>query len=323
MKEPPDEREVIELLVKGIGQPKPPYSKIGDDVAFLPSQRGKLVVKSDMLVGRTDVPKPMKLWQAARKSMVMCVSDFAAKGVRPRAALVSLGLPKGTTREEVKELALGFKRAKKEFSLEILGGDTNESDDLIIDCTMLGFSNRIIRRDGARPGDVVLVSGPFGYSAAGLRIIIDGSKADEGFKKKALDAVLMPQPRLQLGILLNIHKIPSSSIDSSDGLAISLYEVAEQSKVKVELAELPSTKEVFEFSKMNGIDVEELVLYGGEEYELVFTVPPNRLDEAHRLAASLKMKLIEIGKVLSGKGKVVMREDGRKVIKRRGWVHLK
>lgn len=78
---------------------------IGDDVAYLPAQKGQLIVKSDMLVRKTDMPKQMRLWQAARKSIVMCVSDFAAKGVTPQAVLLSLGVPRGTTWEAVRELA--------------------------------------------------------------------------------------------------------------------------------------------------------------------------------------------------------------------------
>ena len=103
------------------------YSKIGDDVAVVPLGVGKLVLKVDMLVEHTDVPRGMTSRQAARKAVAMCVSDFAAKGVKPDSFMVSLGLRQGVTQEEVGGLALGFRDAEKEWEVRMVGGDTNES----------------------------------------------------------------------------------------------------------------------------------------------------------------------------------------------------
>jgi len=319
----PNEREIIDLFVKTMGQPSPPYSKIGDDVAHLPAQKGRLVIKSDMLVRKTDAPKQMQLWQIARKSVVACVSDFAAKGVRPQAALISLGLPQGTTSKEVRELARGFRKTKKDFSIEFLGGDTNEADDLIIDCILLGFAENVIGRDGAKPGDAVMVSGFFGYAGAGLKLLLEDLKVDTRFRARAVSTVLMPKPKLELGITLSRSHLPSSAIDSSDGLALSLYEIADQSGVGIELTKLPTTDEVIEFAGRNDLKVEDLVLNAGEEYEIVCTIPRDRLNEAYSAARQNASKLIEIGRVIKGRRRVVMHQHGRDTeVERKGWVHL-
>ena len=323
MKENINEKEIIEILCKVLGQPRPPYSKIGDDVAYFPLGKKLLVVKSDMLVGKTDVPPQMKLWQAARKSVVMCASDFASKGVVPSAILISLGLPRKITRKEVKELAIGFKKAKEEFSIEILGGDTNETDDLIIDCTMLGFSKKVVTRGGASEGDFVVVSGVFGYPSSGLRILLEGYKTDSVFKRKAVSSVLYPKARLKLGLALSKKKLFSSSIDSSDGLALSLYEIACQSCVGIKVTNLPKDIYVEKFANDNNIPLEDLVLYGGEEYEIVGTIPRDRFKEARDTALGVNSRLIHIGHVLeAGSGVNLSTHKGVSSIQRRGWIHF-
>lgn len=319
-----NELDIIRIIVETIGQPKPSFSKIGDDVAYLPTKKGKVVIKSDMLVEKTDVPKGMNLYQVARKSIVMCVSDFAAKGVIPSAALTSLGVPRGVEESEIRELAKGFKKAKEEFQIEILGGDTNEADCFIIDCCMIGFADKIVERKGAKPGDAVVTSGFFGYSSSGLRIMLDGLKAEPEFKERAVSAVVMPKPKLRLGVALAKKNIMSSSIDSSDGLALSLYEIATHGKVGIEINELPTTEEVHVFSNMNDLSMDDLVLYGGEEYEIVTTIPKDRLSQAYEVAKRMGERLMEIGKVTADSPKVYLSLDGKKTeIERRGWVHLK
>ncbi len=310
-------------MIRAIGGLKEGFSDIGDDLALCDLNGVKLAAKVDMLVWSTDVPKGMKLWQVSRKAVAMCVSDFAAKGVRPMACLVSLGLPRGMREEEVEELASGFGRAKEEFDVEIVGGDTNESKELVIDCAMFGLSEGMVPRGGARVGDRVMVSGPFGYTSAGLKMIMEGMEAEPRFRDRALRSVFMPEPRLELGITLAGKRLMNSSIDSSDGLAISLWELADKGGVGIELETLPVGEGVLEFSEMNGLDWEELVLYGGEEYEIVFTVSEDRVEEAKGLARELGVELIEIGRVVEGGG-VKYRKRGRlEPVKRDGWIHLK
>src|SRR5438105_3771074 len=179
-----DEYEVIRLMAKRFGGLPEGYVPIGDDVALIPpGTRGKgVVLKCDMLVAKTDVPPGMSLKMAARKAVAMCVSDFAAKGVRPTAFMISLGLRRETPEDEVVELASGLLEASREWDLKLVGGDTNETEGLIIDCMMVGFADGIVRRDGARPGEFVVTSGTFGQTAAGLKILVEGAKAGPDFR---------------------------------------------------------------------------------------------------------------------------------------------
>ena len=139
--------------------------------------------------------------------------------------------------------------------MRLVGGDTSEADDLIIDCMMVGFAKEIVRRTGARPGEYVVTSGTFGQTTAGLRILIDGAKAEPRFRKEAVSSVLLPRPRLELGLALSRYL--SSSIDSSDGLAISLHTISEMSGVGIRLSELPYAK------GLAGVRVAQLVLGRG------------------------------------------------------------
>ncbi len=320
----PDEYDVIQIILEAVGQPPAPYSKIGDDVAVLPRGEGDLIAKTDMLVRKTDAPKGMEMWQMARKSTVACVSDFAAKGVQPQAALLSLALPSTITRKEVGELARGFKVACDEFGFNIVGGDTNEAGDIVIDCCMLGFAERITERRGAAPGDSVIVTGSFGYQPVGLKVLQGDLKVPDALRSLVVSSVLLPTPKLQLGIDLTAEELLSSSIDSSDGLALSLHQLADASELGFEIYRLPIDPELNEAAKKIGLDVDEIVLYGGEEYEIVATIPEKNLRRAKRIAEKIGQRLIEIGKVTSETGQVRFNNNSRRFnIKRKGWVHLR
>lgn len=305
-----DEKEIIGVLSSALS-----ISDL-DDVATIGD---RLVFKSDMLVAMTDVPAQMKPWQIARKSIVSCASDLAAKGAMPVAAMISLGLPRGITRGYVEELARGFKVASQEFGVKIVGGDTNEAQDLVIDCSMVGAINKPVPpRSGAGAGDAVVVSGKFGYSAAGLAMLLKGARATGRLRQAAIDSVLEPRPRQNFG--MELARFFSSSIDSSDGLAISLYEIATQSKVDIRIDyDLVRAEGIDEFAKTNNLVAKELVFHGGEEYEIVATIPDKLLKKAQQVAKDAKIDLYIIGKVEKGTGKVY---DGKTLLENRGYVHF-
>jgi thiamine-monophosphate kinase len=318
-----DEYDIINLITKRFGPLPEGYVPIGDDVALIPPGRAGegVVLKCDMLVARTDVPPRMSWKMASRKAVAMCVSDFAAKGVLPTAFMVSVGLPRGIPRAKVVALASGLVQASREWGVKLVGGDTSEAGDLIIDCMMVGFAEGVVRRNGASPGEYVVTSGTFGETSAGLRILIDGAKAEPGFKKRAVSSALMPKPRLALGVALS--GCLSSSIDSSDGLAISLHTISEMSGVGIRLTELPCANGLQEFASRNSYSAEELALYGGEEYEIVGTVSKGRIQEAKSKARSAGCELRVIGETVSEKElKGVAFPDGRRV-RRDGWVHFR
>jgi len=274
-----------------------------------------------MLVEHTDVPAGMTYRQAARKAVAMCVSDFAAKGARPDSFVVSIGLRKGVSQEQVDALASGLRDAEKEWGVLLVGGDTNEAKELVIDCAMVGFSKHLVTRSGARPGDVLIVTGPFGYPPAGLRILEGSVAAAAEFGKKAKASVLDPTPGLEVGLAL--APFLTSAMDSSDGLARSLHTLAAESGVGFEVTELPAAKGVRSFAAANGLSAEELVLQGGEEYAIVGTIPKGRVAEARSSVQKAGGALLEIGKATEA-GQIVLKIGGnRRPINDAGWTHLR
>jgi thiamine-monophosphate kinase len=326
-----NEKQIIDIIVSKLA-PSGANKQKYDDVSILsrsPHMKAmkSLILKCDMLVESTDVPPGMKPWQISRKSVSACVSDLSAKGIKPRVSLISVGIPKRFSKTDIGELAKGFQIASKEFGVMIVGGDTNESNELIIDCSMLGFSDHVASelpgRNGAKPGDIVVVSGEFGYASCGLKILMSRAKGYGKFKRNAISSVMKPKPAQKFG--LSLVKFFSSSIDSSDGLSISLHELARQSKVNIVIDDIPSAKGVRDFAKINHLDYERLVFYGGEEYEIVATIPRVKLKHAESTARRLKLRLLIIGKVEKGSGKVFLVDTrtGRKSqLENRGYIHL-
>jgi thiamine-monophosphate kinase len=320
------EREIIELIRSRLsvmpGLPVP----FGDDVSAVDIGKGRVaVLKTDMLVGGTDVPRGMSLWQAARKAVVMNVSDFAAKGVEPVALLVSLGLPRGLMRKDVEEIARGLNAGAREYGAYVIGGDTNEASDLVITVSLFGTAKRktLMLRSGAKAGDIVAVTGFFGKTAAGLRLLLDGYAASKELREVLLSAVCMPKARLREGLTLRGSGAVSASIDSSDGLAWSLHELARMSGVGFVVNSVPVADEVRRFAEFNGLDALELALYGGEEYELVVTVKPKKWADAKTIVEAMGGCLLPIGKVTRDRQVLVDVDGEKRVIEARGWEHFK
>ncbi len=298
----------------------------GDDVSGFDLGNGKIAaLKTDMLVAKTDVPSGMSLWQAARKAVVMNISDFAAKGVAPHAILVSLGLPKVITEKDVEEIGSGLNAGAREYGAYIVGGDTGEASDLVISISLFGTvrKGKIMLRSGAKVGDLVAVTGSFGKPPAGLRILLKGSEARRKARRVLVDSVLMPHARLKEGLALAGTKAVTASIDSSDGLAWSLHELSRASGVGFVINRLPIAAEAKEFADDSGLDAAELVLYGGEEYELVLTVRPKLWKKAERAAERVGGRLAAIGKVASERNVIAQLDRKRFTIQPRGYEHFR
>jgi thiamine-monophosphate kinase len=320
------ERRIINFIKSRLsvmpGLPVP----FGDDVSAVSIGGGRIaVLKTDMLVDKTDVPRGMSLWQAARKAVVMNVSDFAAKGVKPAAALVSLGLPRKLMRKDVEEIARGLNAGAQEYGAYVIGGDTNEASDVVIAVSLFGMTKRkaLILRSGAKAGDIVAVTGFFGKTAAGLRLLLNGYAASKELREVLLRSVCMPKARLCEGLALCRSGAVSASIDSSDGLAWSLHELARASGVGFMVNSVPVADEVLRFAEFNGLDALGLALYGGEEYELVVTVKPKRWAEAETAVESAEGHLLPIGKVTREKQVQLNINGERRAVEARGWEHFK
>jgi len=310
------EKKIIELFQNRLGN----TNFVPEDVESFKIGKKRLVAKVDTLVESTDVPPGMKLEDVARKSIVSCVSDFAAKGVKPIFGIVSLTIPKRLSRSNIESLAKGFQRAVGEFKLKILGGDTNEGKELVINFSLFGISEKIVNRKGAKTNHVIITSGPFGYSGAGLSILLKNKNGSKKFKAKAKRAVFRPNCRLTFG--LKNKNYFSSSMDSSDGLSTTLNEMSTQSKKKFVITRMPSENDVFDFASSNGLNANDLIFNGGEEYEIVATANTSNLTRIKKYAKKHRIKLYEIGYVTKGSG-VFYKKDGKLIrIKDKGWQHL-
>lgn len=292
----------------------------GEDVEIFRLGKNFGVIKTDTLVQSTDVPPQMSPDQIARKSMIAPLSDFASKGVKPKHGIISVSLPRNYQRSKLISLAKGFKTASKQFGVKILGGDTNEAKEIVISVMLFGNAKKIIPRNGAKNGDIIITTGNFGKTSAGLGILLHKNKSNCKFKKTATESVLLPKPRLEFGILAS--KYLGSSMDSSDGLSTTLTEMANASKKKFIITHIPKEEGLDEFAKANHHSVMDLVFNGGEEYEIVATICPKNIPKLKKIAESCKINLIQIGHVQNGRG--VFLQSGKKQtkIKNNGWRHF-
>ena len=309
-----DETAIIKIFQNNLNK-----RFVAEDVEFFQLGKTKIIANTDTLVQSTDIPPKMNVGDAARKSIVACISDFAAKGIKPEYGIISVNLPK-IPEAKVKEIVKGFQRASKEFGIRIIGGDTNFGKEIVFNVCIFGKAQKIVKRRGAKKGDVIIVTGPFGYTSAGLDILLN-KKRNSKITSKALASVLKPKSRIKFGV--NASKFFSSSMDSSDGLSTTLNEMARQSKKKFVIQNIPCTKEIEQYAKNHRMNLNGLVFNGGEEYEIVFTTSPKNLAQLRRMAKILKVPIMEIGHVESGDGAYIQSGNILEKIKDEGWRHFR
>jgi thiamine-monophosphate kinase len=294
-----------------------------DAAAVTTADGGHLLLKADTFVKRTDAPRGMRHRDMGRKTMVMNMSDLAAKGAEPLAFLFSMGVPRGYPSKRIDDLVQGLAEASGEYAVPILGGDVCESRELFIAGFAAGRAKRLIRRSGASPGDIVAVTGPFGDTAAAFRILLGGLEAPPKLRRLLLRSVYKPSAQLKLGRQLAEEGLVTSSMDSSDGLAFTLNELAKSSGVGMKIGSLPLSAASLEFSRLHGIKRSDLVFYGGEEYEIVYTVGRGSWESALRASKASGRCLIGIGEVVKG-SKVTYAEGGKEaLLPSKGWEHLR
>ena len=309
------EREIIKIMNKKKKHFLP------EDVEIFRLGNQQCAVCVDTLVESTDIPKGSKLEDVSRKSIISSLSDFAAKGIMPKFCIVSLTFPSSTSKKQLQELSKGFTSTCREFKIELLGGDTNQGTEISIHVVLFGNVKNFIRRNDAKVKDVICTTGPFGYTASALEIIMKKRKSVQSFSTKSKNLFFKPKPRLKFG-QESVNYI-TSSMDSSDGLSSCLNELSNQSKKKFLITKIPTNDDVIEFAEKNRISLNRLVFDGGEEFELVFTVTPKNLKKIHTLAKKNKISIFEIGHVSKGNG--VFFDDGNDsfIIKDKGWQHFR
>ena len=287
-----------------------------DDCAVLDTGgEDYLLVTTDMLHRKTDFPLQMTGRQIGWMSVAVNLSDLASKGARPIGVVMAMGIPPDTEVEFIEEVVKGMDECALRYGTQIIGGDTDSHDELTMTGTALGMVKKelLIRRSGARTGDLVCVTGHLGSAGAALMALE---------KKKQISNVIMkalfePLPKIIEGIALVNSRCVTSMMDISDGLALSLHDMSHASTVGFRIYEdrLPLLPDVKRFLK--GEELLEAALFVGGDFELLFTVAPDQLEKA-REACTLTI----IGEVIE-KGVFIEMADGIKELKARGFEHFK
>ncbi len=224
----------------------------------------------------------------------------------------------------VEEMAKGFEKGTRENNAYMIGGDTNEACDVIIAGMAYGIAeeDKIITRAGAQIGDIVATTGKFGNTSAAFKILFDGFHAPGYLRKIILDSVYSPNAQIKAGISLAESGAVTSSIDSSDGLAISLHQLSKSSKVGFRINNIPVSNEAREFAEINDLNKNDLALYGGEEYEIIFTVSPNKLNTTRQILRGTGCDFNAIGEVVDSQI-TFLENEVVKPIEQKGWEHFK
>ena len=307
-----NEKEIIRIFSQ--------KKNLAEDVELFHLGKELCAANIDTLVESTDIPPKSNFVDIARKSVVSSVSDFAAKGIIPKFCIISVTIPRTLSKNQITKMATGFRKACDEFDLELLGGDTNEGKEIVIHVVLFGKAGKIVPRNGARNGDIIITTGPFGYTSSALQILLKKRKSTKKFSKLAKTKFFHPIPRLKFGIVCK--NLLSSSIDSSDGLSSCLQELSTSSKKQFMVTKFPVKDDVRDFVTMNKLDLKDIIMNGGEEFELVCTVPAKNLEKVKRNAKKLKVDLYEIGIVTRGKHVVLENDTGQSRIIDGGWLHF-
>jgi len=289
-----------------------------DDAAIVTVPNGhELVVTTDALVEGVHFLPGDPADTIGRKALRVNLSDLAAKGAEPLGYLLALSLPRRIDFAWLRQFTRGLQKDQREFEIALLGGDTTATPGaLTIAITALGCvpKGKIIRRKGARPGDLVFVSGTIGDAGAGLALVRRGAEAP----RSLIARYRMPSPRLSLGLAL--RGIASAAIDVSDGLLADLGHIADVSGVRIEVAcgRVPLS------SGLRSLRTDPVAAAtAGDDYEIAFTASASKRAAVASASAAAGVAVTEIGRLRRGKGVALLDGAGREIaVKRKGFTHF-
>ncbi len=308
------EKALIDALREQFaGKNKDVVLGIGDDAAVIRGKKVNLFLTTDLLIeGVHFILSFHPPYELGRKALHVNLSDIAAMGGKPRYALLGLGLRPDLGPSWVARFCDGFKSAAEENATRLVGGDISAAPKTVIAVAVLG--------EGARPGDLIFVSGTLGDAACGFRLLRRGLSPREKVQAKSLvRAFLDPKPQLSLGGVLSRRQLATAMIDLSDGISVDLLHLCEESQTGAEvyLEKLPLSREIKAFEKKP----EELALHGGEDYQLLFTVSPSKLPELTRLQK--RYSLHWIGRMRARRGVWIIDRKGKsRPLEPRGYQHF-
>jgi thiamine-monophosphate kinase len=295
---------------------------IGDDAAVIRARAGlEWVLTTDAFLENVHfLPRVHPPQAVGYKALARATSDLAAMGARPRYFLLSLALPPSCTGKWFDRFLKGMSRAAHSFGLVLAGGDTTSNPQAAINLTVIGevVPGRAVLRSGARPGDMICVSGTLGEAELGLRSLHQGLRVRRKWQG-LLQKHQYPEPRLALGAWLARNGKATAMIDTSDGLSTDLTHLCEASGVgaKVWAAKIPKVAVPSDLQKF-GLDPLRLALDGGEDYELLFTVP--RRQARHLPRAVRGVPITIIGEITQERQILLMDDAGRKrTLRAQGW----
>lgn len=309
------ERMAIQNIRKLIGS-----KHIGDDCAAIPMGGSYLLVTTDMAIQGVHAGKWMKPYDIGHFLVAVNLSDIAAMGGEPLGFVAALGLPRDYPRADFRMLVKGLRDCAKKYGTELVGGDTKESMGITLAGTAFGAveKNKILRRSGARPGDIVAVTGEMGTAAAAYLA------GKNNIKSVSMQPLCRPAPRLALGRALALCGAATAMQDISDGLAVTAHQIAQESRAGMEIDwdRVPVSRAAKTVAEKTGLPVRELALFFGGEYELVVTVKKGKFSAARRAVEKAGGTLAEIGRVVPGR-KLTLSTKGRKEpLPYRGWEHF-
>jgi thiamine-monophosphate kinase len=320
-----DEFDLIARLLRPLAANAPEALGLADDAAILPSRPGfDLVVSKDMLVEGTHFFPGDPLDLVARKLLRVNLSDLAAKGAEPYGYFLAVDWPRGLSWEQRALFVEGLARDQQDFGLKLFGGDTTSGDGaLVASVTILGWvpAGGAVLRSGARPGDVVLVSGTIGDGWLGCQASLGALDLAPELIAQARQRYLLPQPRSILA--RQVARAAHGAVDISDGLIADLGHVARASGVAIDLhlerAPLSAAGEAYLVE--DPLERLKQLVTGGDDYELALAVPPDRADGLIDAAAALGVPLTAIGDVREGQGVSVSYKGSPITFERTGYRH--
>lgn len=329
------EEELIEVIRRLLAEDNPGVVLgLGDDAALVEMGSHLGILTADMLVQGVHFDREtVSASDLGYKALAVNVSDVAAMGGSPRYGLVSLGLPSEIEASWVVELYGGLRDAAGEYAMAVVGGDTSRAERLVVSVAVTGEVARggAVTRWGAKPGDRVVVTGALGASAGGLKLLQSpphdvAQTVSTDWGRALVNAHLRPVARVGEGQTL-AQTGATAMIDVSDGLAKDLGRLCDSSEVSaaVVLADVPVALSLKELGDvLADLDPLTLALEGGEDYELLATLPPTAVRRtASKLAERFGTQLTDIGEIREGSGLIAVESDGvERPLEPRGWDHF-
>lgn len=308
----------------------------GDDGAVIAGEAGPLVATTDTLVEGVDFLPGEPAARLGRRAVSVALSDLAAMGAWPDFFLLTVGLPGSAAEDFALTLSLAAAKRGEEFGALLAGGDLSMSAQVFLTVAAWGRpAGEPITRSGARPGNVLLLSGTPGDAAAGLVLARAraGLDPERGWtpeelpvpdETRLLAAYRDPEPRLALGRALSRDGIATAAIDVSDGLGADAERLALASGVRlvIERGEIPLSRSLRAFGELAGRDPLDLALGGGDDYELLLTVPAADAGRFADPPAEWGVEVRRIGRVDAGSGAFLEEERGLRPIGELGFDHL-